>query len=116
MLTMAGDPGGHGAGAARPAGTELREGRGAATTRGLEPAAGRTPRPGIVRHSRSVQLMEVGEPGAPILPAAKLVVEGKGGEPDSATTLPHLMAGQSVRESPVRQRAATPRSVDQDAG
>ena len=58
MLRMAGAPGAPGAAAALPAGTEhreLRRGREAATTRGLEPAAARTPRPGTVRLSRGAQ-------------------------------------------------------------
>ena len=88
---MAGAPGAPGAAAARPAGTEhleLRRGQGAATTRGLEPVAARTPRPGTVRLSRGAQLMRDGVPGALILLAARRVVEGRRREPDSAATPP----------------------------
>ena len=88
---MAGAPGAPGAAAARPAGMEhleLRRGQGAATTRGLESVAARTPRPGTVRSRRSVQLMSLGENGAPTQHAARLVVEERRGEPDSAATPP----------------------------
>ena len=60
--------------------------------------------------------MEVGETGAPTHHAARLVVEGRRGEPDSVITQHHLMAGQSVQEHSIRQKAATLRSVDQAAG
>ena len=46
--------------------------------------------------------MEVGELGVPTLPAAGLVVEGRRKEPDSVTTQPLLMAGQSVQDGPIR--------------
>ena len=63
-----------------------------------------------------VQWMEAGGPGAPILHAARPVVEVRRREPESVTTQPLLMAGRSVQEHPIRQKAATLRSVDQAAG
>ena len=51
--------------------------------------------------------MEVGELGVPTLPAAGLVVEGRRKEPDSVTTQPLLMAGQSVQDLQVTKKAAT---------
>ena len=108
---MAGVPGDHGAAAALPAGTEhpeLRQGRGAATTWDLEPAAARTPRPGTVRHSRGVQLMRDGVPGALILLAARRVVEGRRREPESAATPPgRHMEGPDVRDHLLKHQTVT---------
>ena len=124
---MAGAPGALGAAAAR-------RGQGSGTTRSLdldfttttitttttttatqsldlERAVARTPRQGIARHSSNVQQMEVGELGAPILHAARRVVEEKRKVPDSVTTQPLLMVGRSVQDHPIRQRAATLKPV-----
>ena len=70
----------------------------------LERAAARTPRQGIARHSSNVQQMEVGELGAPILHAARLVAEERRGEPDSVTTQPLLTAGKSVLDHPLKNQ------------
>ena len=60
---------------------------------------------------KNVQWMEVGVPGAPILHAARPVVEGRRREPDSAITQPLLMLGRSVQEHPIRQKDATLKPV-----
>ena len=49
-----------------------------------------------------VQWMEAGGPGAPILHAARPVVEVRRREPDSVTTQPLLTAGKSVQDLPIR--------------
>ena len=46
--------------------------------------------------------MEVGDPGAPILHAAGHVEGERRREPDSVTTQPLLMEGQSVQENPIK--------------
>ena len=60
---------------------------------------------------KNVQWMAVGDPGAPSLPAASLVVEEIRREPDSVTTQPLLMVGRSVQEHPIRQKDATLKPV-----
>ena len=51
---------------------------------------------------KNVQWMAVGDPGAPTLPAAGLVVEEIRREPDSAITQNLLMEGLSVQDHPIR--------------
>ena len=51
--------------------------------------------------------MEVGGPGAPTLPAARLVVEGRRREPDSVTTLPHQTEGPGVQDHLLKDRTVT---------
>ena len=60
--------------------------------------------------------MEVGGPGVLILHAAGLVVEAPSQNLEIVTTQSQHMEGLGVEDHPARARAATPRSVDQDAG